>query len=319
MNKICCKCRESKPINDFGRSNESKDGFKYSCKSCRNEQNKLYRNTHKIRCDIPIKGTIKKCNICKCKKPSEEFGRNRCSKDGRESRCRKCMREYGRKVYNKNKKLPLIVTKDSKICSKCNIEKPINEFHKRLCRNNGTPMCKKCYREYRMNKWRNNEEYREKAKLRSAKYNEAHKEQKSQYNKTYSETNKEKRNKRLLNRKINDINFRMRGILAGRVISAIKQGGGIKSIKTMELIGCSISELKIHLESKFLKDMTWDNYGRNGWHIDHIIPCATFDLTKPEEQKKCFHYTNLQPLWGEDNIKKSSWYNGKLVRKTNKT
>jgi hypothetical protein len=51
--------------------------------------------------------------------------------------------------------------------------------------------------------------------------------------------------------------------------------------------------------------MTWDNYGKKGWHVDYILPCASFDLTKEEEQKKCFHYTNLQPLWWLDNIKKS--------------
>ena len=51
--------------------------------------------------------------------------------------------------------------------------------------------------------------------------------------------------------------------------------------------------------------MTWKNYGRNGWHIDHILPCSSFDLTDPEQRRKCFHYTNLQPLWEIDNIRKS--------------
>jgi DNA/RNA endonuclease G (NUC1) len=51
--------------------------------------------------------------------------------------------------------------------------------------------------------------------------------------------------------------------------------------------------------------MNWENYGKNGWHIDHIIPCASFDLTDPKQQKNCFHYTNLQPLWAADNIRKS--------------
>ena len=74
---------------------------------------------------------------------------------------------------------------------------------------------------------------------------------------------------------------------------------------TKELIGCSLEELKIHLENQFTKGMNWKNYGRNGWHIDHILPCASFDLTDLEQRKKCFHYTNLQPLWEIDNIRKS--------------
>jgi desulfoferrodoxin (superoxide reductase-like protein) len=59
------------------------------------------------------------------------------------------------------------------------------------------------------------------------------------------------------------------------------------------------------LEKQFKLGMNWDNYGRSGWHIDHIKPCASFDLTKKEEQLKCFHYTNLQPLWARENLIKS--------------
>jgi hypothetical protein len=73
--------------------------------------------------------------------------------------------------------------------------------------------------------------------------------------------------------------------------------------KTIELAGCSLEDLMKHLESKFTEGMTWENYGR--WHIDHIRPCASFSLEDPEEQKKCFHWTNLQPLWAIDNLRKS--------------
>ena len=71
---------------------------------------------------------------------------------------------------------------------------------------------------------------------------------------------------------------------------------------TIKLLGCNINELRFYLEGKFIDGMSWDNYGE--WHIDHIRPCASFDLTDPEQQKKCFHYTNLQPLWAEDNLSK---------------
>lgn len=78
-----------------------------------------------------------------------------------------------------------------------------------------------------------------------------------------------------------------------------------KIISSVELLGCTRKFLVSYLESLFKPGMTWKNYGPNGWHIDHIKPCASFDLIKPEEQRKCCHYTNLQPLWAIDNIKKS--------------
>ena len=73
-------------------------------------------------------------------------------------------------------------------------------------------------------------------------------------------------------------------------------------------LGCSIVDFKQHLESKFTEGMTWDNYGRNGWHIDHIKPLASFDLEDLEKFKKACHYSNLQPLWAKDNLKKSDKY-----------
>jgi hypothetical protein len=79
---------------------------------------------------------------------------------------------------------------------------------------------------------------------------------------------------------------------------------GFKTGSTVEMLGCSIPELKRHLESKFTEGMNWDNYGRFGWHIDHIIPCSAFNISDKKEQFKCFHFSNLQPLWAEDNLKK---------------
>jgi hypothetical protein len=92
-------------------------------------------------------------------------------------------------------------------------------------------------------------------------------------------------------------------IISSRIKTALKNNS--KSLHTMELIGCSIKELKEHLEKQFKPGMTWNNHGLYCWHIDHIIPCCNFDLTKIEEQKKCFHYTNLQPLWAKENLTKN--------------
>lgn len=80
--------------------------------------------------------------------------------------------------------------------------------------------------------------------------------------------------------------------------------GSPKAAKTFDAAGCTVAELRAYLESKWLPGMSWENYGLKGWHVDHVTPCSFFDLSDPEQQLKCFHYTNLQPLWAFDNISK---------------
>lgn len=77
-----------------------------------------------------------------------------------------------------------------------------------------------------------------------------------------------------------------------------------KSASTMSLVGCSVAFLKQHLERQFKPGMNWDNRGL--WHIDHIRPCKTFDLCVPLQQQHCFHWSNLQPLWASENIRKGA-------------
>ena len=78
------------------------------------------------------------------------------------------------------------------------------------------------------------------------------------------------------------------------------------SVRTLDWLGCSMSHLKIHLESKFQLGMSWDNYGK--WHIDHIKPLSKFNLSDEQQLKTACHYTNLQPLWAKDNLVKSNKY-----------
>lgn len=103
-------------------------------------------------------------------------------------------------------------------------------------------------------------------------------------------------------KKLENPEYRLTQILRRRLHHALQ--GRAKAATTFELLGCTAAELKEHLERQFVDGMSWDNCGSEV-HIDHIRPCASFDLSDPEEQKKCFHYTNLQPLWAEDNMKKS--------------
>ena len=76
--------------------------------------------------------------------------------------------------------------------------------------------------------------------------------------------------------------------------------------RTEALVGCSFVELRGHLERQFRKGMSWENYGFRGWHIDHILPCSAFDLSREEELRRCFHFTNLRPLWARENLRKGA-------------
>jgi len=91
-----------------------------------------------------------------------------------------------------------------------------------------------------------------------------------------------------------------------------------KYYKSIDLIGCSPEVLQNWLESKFKPGMTWDNHGFYGWHVDHVIPCAVFDLADPKQQKKCFNYKNLQPLWQKENFSKGIKILGKKYGKPRK-
>ena len=103
-----------------------------------------------------------------------------------------------------------------------------------------------------------------------------------------------------------DVGFAIVGRLRCRLWYALKAQGVRKTTSTMKLCGCSLDYLKKYLEKQFVDGMTWEN--RDKWHIDHIRPCCSFDLTDPEQQKQCFHYSNLQPLWARDNmIKGAKW------------
>jgi len=125
-----------------------------------------------------------------------------------------------------------------------------------------------------------------------------------EYSKKYYLKNKERIIRRIVkydrHKLCIDLNYRLKKNLRARIWTALK--GKMKSDSTMKLVGCSLKEFWDHLEKKFQAGMTRKNHGL--WHVDHIIPCASFDFSDPEQQKKCFHYINLQPLWAIDNIRK---------------
>jgi hypothetical protein len=141
---------------------------------------------------------------------------------------------------------------------------------------------------------------KEKILLKLKKYRDLHKKQLKEYKILHKKERREYDRIYTKNRLKTDINFRIAHYLRTRIRKVLRYNK--KTDSTMKLLGCSIDFLKQHLEKQFTEGMSFSNYGK--WHIDHIKPCARFDLSKPIEQLKCFHYTNLQPLWESDNCSK---------------
>ena len=153
--------------------------------------------------------------------------------------------------------------------------------------------------------------WREKNKERIAEqrrgYYQKNKQHILQWCKQYREENKEKINitKKIYRKKrySDDINYQMKDKLRSRIRLVLKNKIK-KTGSTIDLLGCNLEYFRKYFEQKFTKGMSWDVIDKI--HIDHIKPCASFDLSKPSEQKKCFHYTNLQPLWAKDNLSKGA-------------
>lgn len=103
-----------------------------------------------------------------------------------------------------------------------------------------------------------------------------------------------------------NIQFFLRYHLRNRLSIALRRKQKVGS--AIDLLGCTIKKLRLYFESKFNDGMNWDNYGRNGWHIDHIKPLALFNLTDEKQLAEACHYTNLQPLWAKDNYAKNAKY-----------
>ena len=187
-----------------------------------------------------------------------------------------------------------------KVCKKCGKEKPLSQFRKfKQMKDGNRNECKSCEKEYK-------KEYRENNKEIEKKYREKNKEKAKERAKKYYEENKDKVKERTKkyhkNRYKTDPLFRLSCNIRNMVRRAIK------TKRTEEIIGCSFKHLKHHLEQQFTDGMSWDNYGE--WQIDHIRPLSWFDITNPDEVDKANHYSNLQPMWAEENLSKNNRFEG---------
>ena len=186
-------------------------------------------------------------------------------------------------------------------CTKCGVEKVLEEFH--LDKKGGKfgrhCWCKVCRCAHVLDYLQRPEN---KERQRAYKQRPEYKERQRAYHQRPG--SKKRRRIYEQRRRQTDHAFKLVRNLRFRLRHALE--GTCKSARTLELLGCTVEELRAHLEAQFKPGMTWENQGRNGWHVDHIRPCASFDLTDPEQQRACFHYTNLQPLWAEENMSKGA-------------
>jgi hypothetical protein len=203
-------------------------------------------------------------------------------------------------------------------CQECLELKPLDDFYNR--RSGKECKCKTCKSEY-YKKRNANPEINARNKSFNKNYYQNNKDKMLSRNRMRYENKKQEIKEQIKNR-WNNLSEVERGILRKKRQENKKANPNYKAIKahrrrlaktinkktckTIEVLGCSPLELRLHLESLWTEGMSWDNYGFKGWHIDHKIPIALFDLSCPEQMKICFHYTNLQPLWAKDNLSKGA-------------
>jgi hypothetical protein len=195
---------------------------------------------------------------------------------------------------------------EKKYCPVCDVWKCVQTFTKNKSRWDGVNgLCKPCYN-VRRRQTRSTGRYSAKEK----EYQDLHRDERKVLDKLRYEQHKPEIIARCVayNRKKykEDPCFRLRHLVSSRINKLLRKRNVSKVKGTMEFVGCTLNELCAHIECQFVNGMHWDN--RAEWHIDHVRPCKSFDLTCLEQQRMCFHYTNLQPLWAKDNLKKSAFY-----------
>ena len=269
----CSKCKENKELMPRRRV----------CRICYNKEKITQRqkripNEREDECRkcFQLKTIPKGKTWCKeCKNDYEKLRKTKFN-DAKKEEEKLKRQEYYIKI-KKNVKEVIVDNTKSKVCSKCKEDKTLDNFFVAKCKGTLRSACKECL---------------------------------SKDRKKYYQNNKQKTIKQNISYQVArckvDPDFKLLKTLRSRLATALKSKNAKKSKSTMELTGCDILFLKGYLEAKFTEGMTWENHG--DWHVDHIRPCCSYDLTLEEEQKKCFHYTNLQPLWAQENLSKGGAY-----------
>lgn len=214
------------------------------------------------------------CNKCATDQPISNFQFRNDSQKYR-NECKECFNRSNRgKTYvpGAKQRREELYKQPRKTCKTCNVEKDAEDFAVRSdtgLRRNQCTLCRNAYV--------------------------------AEFKRT--EASKAVNRARINERRKTDMDFYIRSRMRSSVKEAVHKRGHLKTGSTVELIGCTVEEFRDHIEKQFTGDMSWE---KRNFHLDHIIPCSHFDLSKEEDQKKCFHYTNYQPLTPEENLKKGA-------------
>jgi hypothetical protein len=282
--KKCTKCFEILTLDKFNKDKTNKNGLCYQCKKCKFNATKKLRELRKELVKEII--TEKICTRCKELKTINNFCKCKTNKDGFNVYCKKCrnLNDKDRKI---NRQENVIIIKDNynKKCTICDEVKFCKDFKiNRKSSDNFSHICISCSP---INNW--------------SKEKQRESEKKYRLNNPEKIKEKYKRQSLKINRRIRDsLNKRIKGALFSK-----------KYKKTLDYVGCSIEELQKWFETLFKDGMSWDNYGQ--WHIDHVKPCSSYDLSKEDQIIECFNWKNLQPLWAKDNLTKSNKINNELI------
>lgn len=227
----------------------------------------------------------KKCNKCNEIRSFDLFYIRRRNRDGHNGVCKICTKKGPRDKH------VMVGNIESKWCKACDQTKALTEFNKNSVRWNSLTLdCTDCIAQKR------NYCY---VQVRKRKYKTR------SYTRKRRERLKElgKRRQRL---RMQDPMKKVVHLMRVRMNLALKNN--TKSMHTKQMVGASMQEVKEWLESHFSKGMSWENHNKHGWHIDHRIPVAAWDLSNPIEQQMCFSYLNLYPMWAKKNLSKGGKY-----------
>lgn len=267
--RICHSCGKIKPFESMKKTRFLRNGTSGICKECFNQR------VRSLRIPKPQKDVMRPCRRCGLLKHTSEF--KRYAQGRLMTVCNNCY--LSPKEALKNRYQPLrelrekLFKEDLAYCSRCKKIKNVDRFVK------GLHLCKKCL---------------------------AASTRKNYYSKTPEQRRADARRQWFSMIRKNP-SVKLKCTLRSRFSSALRNAMVAKkesSARVMKYIGCPINFFKKYLEYQFKPGMTWDNHGIHGWHIDHVIPLSSFDLTNEQAMKKAWHYTNLQPLWAKENLRK---------------